>query len=613
MKPDEAVDLLLRGGQATHAEIADELADALGRLPLALAQAKAYMDETGTSIGSYLDLFRKHQTELLKRGELVDYDSSVAATWEISFKEATSRKASAADLMNIGAFLAPEAIPEEVFPIGGETVPEALADLCRNELDFKDSIAALRRYSLVETENDALSFHRLVQAVARDRLSKGEQDYWSAVAIDLVNQALPDKSDDARHWPVYQRLLPHALTVTNQACADALSPTASGRILDHIGNYLRARADFADSRRHLIRAREIRENVFGKEHADVAETLNNLGWLESDQGRYQDAEPLIKDTLEVREKVLGPDHPDTAMSLNNLAVLYQAQGQYTKAKPLFKRALEIREKVLGPDHPDAALGLGNLATLYRAQGQYTNAEPLYKRALEIHEKVFGPDHPDTAMSLNNLAVLYRVQGQYTKAEPLNKRALEIREKVLGPDHPDTALGLGNLAGLYEAQGQYTKAEPLYKHALTISERVLGPEHPGTATSLGNLAGLYQAQGQYTKAEPLQKRALTISERVLGPDHPDTAQTLKNLGTLYIDHKEKEKAEVCYQKALDLYDSLLEADPDNLVFQERREETRIGLEQARNREPVRRESKVGRNDPCHCGSGLKYKRCHGKAA
>ena len=30
--------------------------------------------------------------------------------------------------------------------------------------------------------------------------------------------------------------------------------------------------------------------------------------------------------------------------------------------------------------------------------------------------------------------------------------------------------------------------------------------------------------------------------------------------------------------------------------------------------VRRdEPKIGRNDPCHCGSGKKYKKCHGAAA
>jgi SEC-C motif-containing protein len=30
-----------------------------------------------------------------------------------------------------------------------------------------------------------------------------------------------------------------------------------------------------------------------------------------------------------------------------------------------------------------------------------------------------------------------------------------------------------------------------------------------------------------------------------------------------------------------------------------------------REPVRAASQPGRNDPCPCGSGMKYKRCHGR--
>jgi preprotein translocase subunit SecA len=28
-------------------------------------------------------------------------------------------------------------------------------------------------------------------------------------------------------------------------------------------------------------------------------------------------------------------------------------------------------------------------------------------------------------------------------------------------------------------------------------------------------------------------------------------------------------------------------------------------------PVKVDKRVGRNDPCPCGSGLKYKNCHGK--
>ncbi|MBD0285302.1 MAG: SEC-C domain-containing protein [Flavisolibacter sp.] len=29
------------------------------------------------------------------------------------------------------------------------------------------------------------------------------------------------------------------------------------------------------------------------------------------------------------------------------------------------------------------------------------------------------------------------------------------------------------------------------------------------------------------------------------------------------------------------------------------------------QPFKKEEKIGRNDPCPCGSGLKYKKCHGK--
>lgn len=27
--------------------------------------------------------------------------------------------------------------------------------------------------------------------------------------------------------------------------------------------------------------------------------------------------------------------------------------------------------------------------------------------------------------------------------------------------------------------------------------------------------------------------------------------------------------------------------------------------------VENDNKIGRNDPCYCGSGIKYKKCHGK--
>ena len=68
-------------------------------------------------------------------------------------------------------------------------------------------------------------------------------------------------------------------------------------------------------------------------------------------GRYAEAEPLCKRSLAIREKQLGRDHPDVAHSLNNLATLYRDMGRYAEAEPLCKRSLEIREKQLGRRPP----------------------------------------------------------------------------------------------------------------------------------------------------------------------------------------------------------------------------------------------------------------------
>ncbi|MBL7103193.1 MAG: SEC-C domain-containing protein, partial [Bacteroidales bacterium] len=37
------------------------------------------------------------------------------------------------------------------------------------------------------------------------------------------------------------------------------------------------------------------------------------------------------------------------------------------------------------------------------------------------------------------------------------------------------------------------------------------------------------------------------------------------------------------------------------------------QQEQKTQPIKREKKVGRNDPCPCGSGKKYKHCHGRNA
>lgn len=82
-----------------------------------------------------------------------------------------------------------------------------------------------------------------------------------------------------------------------------------------------------------------------------------------------------------------------------MAEMYQVQGRYAEAEPLLKRSLAITEKALGPDHRDVGTSLNRLAYLYQPGPLYGEAETLYKRCLTIREKTLGPDDPDVAQSL----------------------------------------------------------------------------------------------------------------------------------------------------------------------------------------------------------------------
>ncbi len=156
-------------------------------------------------------------------------------------------------------------------------------------------------------------------------------------------------------------------------------------------------------------------------------TLNAVGIEAYQRSDYAEAEKQWSAALKEAEG-FGPQDTRLATSLNNLAVLYRAQGKYAEAESLLKRALAILEKALGPEHPRVATALNNLALVYKAQGRYTEAEPLQKRALAIFEKALGPEHPHVATSLENYAALLRKTGRSDEAAKMEARAKAIRAK-----------------------------------------------------------------------------------------------------------------------------------------------------------------------------------------
>ena len=291
---------------------------------------------------------------------------------------------------------------------------------------------------------------------------------------------------------------------------------------------------------------------FGDEHLDFATSVNNLALIYFEMGLYEKALPLNELAFKTYKKSLGEVHPDVAMSLNNQAQVYYKLGQYDMSLQFQKQALNIYIKSQGENHPNVAISIDNLSQLYQDIGQYERALPLSEQALEIRKIAFGDVHADVAISLNNLALLYFELGQNAKALSMNEQALLIRKKVLGENHPDVAISLNNLAQLYFELGQYEKALPFQEQAFELLTNYRGDYHPDVAMSLNNLAKLYLVLEQKEKALSMNEQALAIRKKVLGENHPDVAMSLTNLSYLYLEMNQCEKALPLNELALKIY-------------------------------------------------------------
>jgi tetratricopeptide (TPR) repeat protein len=460
-----APDATLEDVSPQERDLAIQVSQELGGLPLALDQAGAYLEATGTMLATYQQIYQRHRTVLLaqRRAQGADHPEPVASTWSLSFARLEAMNPAAADLLRLCAYLAPDAIAEEILTRGA-----ALGPAASDAFLLGQTIEELRAYSLINRDPSlqTLSVHRLVQAVVRDALDASDRQRWVERAIRAVYSALPPV--EHANWPQWERLLAHA-----QACVEWLE----------------------------------QEGV----HFQGATRLVRLtGWYLTDRARYSEAQTLLERAYQMSEQEQGAEHLDTARAASTLAYLYDAQGKYEQAEPLLMRTLAIYEQQLGPEHPVTATSLNNLAELYRAQGKDEQAEPLHERSLAIREQQLGPLHPDTAQSLNNLVELYQEQGKDEQAEPLLVRALAIRRQQLGPEHPDTASSLNNLAALYDAQGKYEQAEPLLERALAINEQQLGLEHPHTQITRENYVALLRAMGLDAEAIVLETNHMPSS-------------------------------------------------------------------------------------------------------
>jgi hypothetical protein len=197
----------LRDASTASVQAAQRLSELMGGLPLALEQAGAYIDDTGCGVVKYLETYQRYRPEIqqLLHGTVPEYQLPVASAWTISKEVVEQTNPAAAEILRLCAFLAPDAIPDEIFTQGASVLGPVLAPVVVNAVTFDRTIGILRSYSLLtrevdrETDIPRLSIHPIMQELLRDEMDPPTQQLWAERAVRAVFQALPTVE-----WPIIQ-------------------------------------------------------------------------------------------------------------------------------------------------------------------------------------------------------------------------------------------------------------------------------------------------------------------------------------------------------------------------------------------------------------------------
>ncbi|KAH7012722.1 LOW QUALITY PROTEIN: P-loop containing nucleoside triphosphate hydrolase protein [Microdochium trichocladiopsis] len=302
------------------------LSSRLERLPLALVQAAAFMQEKSVSVSKYLQLLGggdQHLVDLLSEEfETVGRDSetprAVTETWILSFDQIQQQNAFAAELLSLMSLFDRQAIPSDF-----------LSDYSEQQSGKGPRGEAFS--FVVEEKDHGLDMHRLVQLVTRKWLVKKDTiRHFGGQALMTVSHIYPFGNHDNRL--ICTAYLPHVDAVLK------LGGTGS------------------------------REEKLAR-----ASLLHCAAGLFYYQGQWGDTEEFQAQAVDLRRALLGSEHPSTLTSMANLSSTYWNQGRWEEAEKLF---VETRKTKLGADHPDTLTSMANLASTYRNQGRWEEAEKM---------------------------------------------------------------------------------------------------------------------------------------------------------------------------------------------------------------------------------------------
>ncbi|MFI9008857.1 tetratricopeptide repeat protein, partial [Actinosynnema sp. NPDC053489] len=350
------------------------LAGDLGHLPLALAQAAAFIADkpllTPAGYRTRLSDRRRALAEVLPDDQSLPtgHHATVAATWSLSIDLADELHPAglARPLLEIAALLDPAGIPVDV--LTGETVCKYLAVQVGRPVDAEaagDALGCLKRLSLITLDLTqparAVRVHALVQWATRDAVPADRMSGLAWTAGEALMEVWPEIERDQT---TAAGLRSNAITLWSTSERYLLDPdpeTGAHAVLFRIGHSLGETGLTAQAIDHFHRLHTILHQRLGPDHPDTLITRGNLASWRGRAGDPVGAAEAFAELLTDHLRILGPDHPDTLTTRGNLAFWRGRAGDPVGAAEAFAELLTDRLRILGPDHPSTLTTRGNLA------------------------------------------------------------------------------------------------------------------------------------------------------------------------------------------------------------------------------------------------------------
>jgi DNA-binding SARP family transcriptional activator len=496
-------------------DVASDLAEELGDLPLAAAQAAGYLEQTGLDPAGYLRQFRRRRSALLARGNVLGYQGRVDTAWQLSLERLGSANPAAVALLETVAFFGPEPIPASLFTNRPDLLEASMGAAILAEPDaLEDAIGAGVGYSLIRRDHDCLLQHRLVQAVIRDQLPDRRRRTIGATVVRLLAGNNPGDPNDPATWPEFARLAPHVLATGPLGDED---PEGRQLILATVA-YLNVRGDTLKARRIAEQLLERWRQVLGEDHPDTLTCAANLTAALAWVAEHDKARELGRDTLRRSRVVLGSDHPVTLRLATHLTFALAWLGESEEACRIGEENLGRSRNVLGPDSSDTLRLAANLAFALAANGQPGRGRDLARQTLDRARAALGPDNPVTLVAAAHLALALGWLGEAQEGRELNEDTLIRARRALGPNHPTTLAAAAQIAFILIGQGEPEEARSLSADAFERARKALGPEHLITLISAAVLSWALAELDEAEAARIIGEETLTLARGQLGGDN-----------------------------------------------------------------------------------------------